>query len=150
MSVAFLGLGFFLSLASYTLAGTYAFLFLGSAMSFGLFLLFFSGRRRQATWYVIGFCLATEAYGLVHLGLASALGLVLVLLYETLGERLNFTSGFIRYMIALAIALTAYAVLLFPPASLASRLLLLTALYPFIALASYLASARQKTAYELL
>jgi hypothetical protein len=143
--------GFLLSLASYSLAGGYSFLFLAVVVGSALFLLFFGRSRRSAVAYVIGMCLAQESFGLVRFGLASAFGLILVLLYETLGARLNFTSGFIRYMLALAAGLLAYAVLLFAPEGIGSRLLELAALYPFLCLASYyLSSFRQKSAYELV
>ena len=143
--------GFTLSLAAYSLAGRYSFFALAAIAGYALYRMFLAESRRPTIPFILGMSLAEDSFGLARLGLASTFGLSLILLYELFGARLNFTSGFIRYMIALALAFLMLAALLFSPSGIAHRLLALAAFYPFVVLASYYAaSLRQKTTYELI
>jgi len=144
-------LGFILVLLCHTLAGGLSFLALGTVVAIVLFDLFHSQDKHFGLWLTLGFCVAEESLGTARFGLASTLGLLLVMLQQSLGLRLNFTSRALRYVLALAIALAAYAVLLFSPAGLLTRLEQLSLLYPFLSLIGYyVSSLGQKPTYELI
>jgi len=147
-AAAFLA-GFLLVLLSHTLAGEFSFIALAVTVAIALYLLFYI--EQPALAFLIGFCLAEEAFGTAHFGLASTLGLVLVMLQQGLGLHVNFTTLYIRYLMSLIVALISYAFLLYATSELGLLLVQLALLYPFLALISYyVASLEPKPAYELL
>lgn len=130
-------LGLLLALLSYSLFGSYGFVTLAVFYTISLYLLFFLESSLVGYWFLAGLTAGVELFGTAHLGQASFLALLLVLIHYGIGQHLSFTAPFPRYIVSLALVLVAYATLLFSWHTLPSRLLALTLYLAISSLISY-------------
>ena len=127
---------FLLVLTALTLAGSSSFYALAGILAYALFLLFFS-KPAVSRWFLAGTTIGFELLLSERFGLATLLAVVILMLHEVFGERLRFTSRYVRYIVGLALMDLAFAAMLFPPSFLALRLERLALAYPVSALVAY-------------
>ncbi|MBU6389439.1 hypothetical protein KGQ71_02885 [Patescibacteria group bacterium] len=143
-------LGFLAGFLSFTLFNALTFLALAAVYALSLYLIFFSITPRLPTFFLIGFTISVETLSTIKLGQAGFLAVFIYLVYYIFQQRLRFTSLFVRYIVALFLAMVGYELFLFPFSFAAERLLILLIAYPVFCLISYFASHfRQSKDYEL-
>ncbi len=145
----FLG-GFLLTMTGLTLFGSLSFYAIATLYWYALFLLFF-GPYKAAAAFLLGLTVGMELLGDVRFGLATALSLVVLVLYQLFSLQLRFTARSTRFIVSLLLMLAAYCLLLFPRPHLVERLGQIAILFPFLAIAAYLLTYRtDPTLDELL
>ena len=135
---------------SYTLFSSIGFDILAAAYAYALYMLFFTNSN-PSLYYLLGITVAVELLGTAHLGVATLLCVLCLLLEELFAQRLRFTSLFTRFFISMSIGLLLYSLLLYSLQDWLGHFLNLLLLLPLLGLVGfYFSSLDNKPRYELL
>ena len=134
-------LGIFLVIVAYSLFGSSAFLALACIYTLSLFLLFFIKSFPFSHSFLIGITLAEELFGGQHMGLATLLALIILLIHQLFAEQMRLTSLYIRFLAANICLLFSFTLLLFSVSGFFHRIGLLVLPFFILSFISYFLSA---------